>query len=161
MTVAVPPDQLLLAADIAAPEFRRGEIESKWRHIETAWPHAIIALSATERANAPDEYGFRFECSGYRHTPVTAQPWDLAARRPLPAPRWPGGHAIVPSVFRPDWKGGQCLYLPCDRMSIEGHGDWIHKHPNRLWQPQRGIICYLEQLYDLLNHDDYSGVRGA
>ena len=74
---------------------------------------------------------------------------------------WPAGRSIVPSVFRTEWKGGQCLYLPCDRMSIEGHGDWIHKHPNRLWQSQRGIICYLEQLYDLLNQDDYSGVRGA
>jgi hypothetical protein len=161
MTVAVPPDQLLLQFDLAAPEFRRGQIETKWRIVATAWPHVIIVVAAAQRAGAPDEYGFRFECNGYRQTPATAQPWDHHANGPLPAPRWPMGRTIVPSVFRPEWKGGQCLYLPCDRMSIDGHGDWIHKHPNRLWQPQRGIICYLEQLHDLLNQDDYSGIRGA
>ena len=31
---------------------------------------------------------------------------------------------MVSAVFRPDWKHGQCLYLPCDRMSIEGHDNW-------------------------------------
>ena len=36
MPVVVAPDQLLLAADLAAPEFRRGEIEGKWRYLETA-----------------------------------------------------------------------------------------------------------------------------
>ena len=38
-----------------------------------------------ERPNAPPEFGFRFECSGYRQTPVTAQPWDLSGNAPLPA----------------------------------------------------------------------------
>lgn len=161
MTVAVPPDQLVLQADLAAPEFRYGEIQGKWRHAATAWPHVTIAVSAAKRPNAPEKYGFRFECSGYRHTPVTAQPWDLQSGTALPPARWPTGRLLIPSVFRPEWKNGVCLYLPCDRMSIEGHGDWIHKHPNRLWQSQRGIICYLEQLHDLLNQDDYSGTRGA
>lgn len=161
MTQVLPPDQFLLQADLAAPELRRGEIEGRWRLVETAWPHAIIAVSAAERSGAPGAYGFRFECSGYRHTPATGQPWDVEGRRPLAPAHWPAGRAIIPSIFRPEWKSGQCLYLPCDRMSIEGHGDWIHKHPNRLWQPHRGIIGYLEQINELLNQDDYSGVRGA
>ena len=67
----------------------------------------------------------------------------------------------MPSVFRPTWKQGQCLYLPCDRMSIEGHDQWRSQHPSRLWQPARGIICYLEQIYELLNQSDYTGVSGA
>jgi hypothetical protein len=161
MTLAIPPDRLLLEADLAAPEFRCGQIEGKWRHVATAWPLVTIAVSAAQRANAPTAYGFRFECSGYRQTPPTAQPWDIEHNKPREPTRWPAGRLLVPAVFRPDWKGGQCLYLPCDRMSIEGHGDWAHKHPNRLWQPQRGIICYLEQIHDLLNQDDYTGVRGA
>ena len=73
----------------------------------------------------PQEYGFRFECSGYRQTPATAQPWDSDANIPLPAPRWPTGNGVVKSVFRPEWKQGQCLYLPCDRMAIEGHDDLV------------------------------------
>ncbi len=111
--------------------------------------------------NSPDEYGFRFECSGYRQTPATAQPWDVQADTPLPFGRWPIGKSILPSIFRPDWKGGQCLYLPCDRLSLEGHDNWRNEHPSRLWQPRRGIISYLEQLYDLFHQGDYSGVRSA
>jgi len=161
MTRPIPPDRKLLEDDLVTPEFRCGEIEGKWRHIRISWPYALFAVIAAERPNAPPEYGFRFECTGYRQVAVTGCPWDLEKDRPLPPPRWPTGRSIVPSVFRPDWKDGQCLYLPCDRMSIEGHPNWITQYPNRLWQPVRGIICYLEQLYDLLNQSDYSGVRGA
>ena len=161
MSQVIPPDRMLLESDLAAPSFRCGEIEGKWRHVATAWPHALFAVQAAERPNAPAEYGFRFECTGYRQTPPTAQPWDLQANTPLPPPRWPAGRAWVPAVFRTDWHGGQCLYLPCDRIAIEGHQNWPQQYPNRLWQPLRGIICYLEQIHDLLNQSDYSGVRGA
>lgn len=161
MGILVPPDRLLLEADLAAPEFRCGQLGGKWRHIGIVWPHALFAVAAAARPNAPAEYGLRFECSGYRQTAVTAQPWDVEVNTPLPAPRWPMGRNLVPAVFRPDWKGGQCLYLPCDRISIEGHPAWLHEYSNRLWRPDRGIVCYLEQIYDLLNQSDYSGIRGA
>jgi hypothetical protein len=46
-------------------------------------------------------------------------------------------------------------------MSIEGHDGWRTAHPNRIWQPERGIICYLEQIYELFHQSDYSGVRSA
>jgi hypothetical protein len=157
----VPPDRLLLEQDLAAPPFRCGEVEERWRLVAIHWPHVFVAVSAAERSGAPGEFGFRFECSGYRQSPATAQPWDLEGNAPLPAARWPAGKVIVPSVFRPEWKEGLCLYLPCDRLSIEGHPDWVHQYPNRLWQPQRGIICYLEQIYDLLNQADYTGIRSA
>jgi hypothetical protein len=98
---------------------------------------------------------------GYRPNPVTAQPWNLKDHTALPGAQWPTGRSIVPSVFRPEWKQGHCLYLPCDRMSIEGHDNWRNEHPSRLWQPARGIICYLEQLHELFYQSDYSGVVGA
>jgi hypothetical protein len=161
MGQVLPPDRLMLEADLGAPPFRCGQIGGKWRHVATHWPHVLIAVSAAERAGAPAEYGFRFECSGYRQTPVIGRPWDLDKNAPLPPPRWPTGRSIVPSVFRPEWKAGECLYLPCDRISIDGHQNWVHEHPNRLWQPERGIVCYLEQVYDLLNQSDYAGVRSA
>jgi hypothetical protein len=161
MNSVVQPDRLLLESDLTAPIFRCGQIEGRWRHVATTWPHAVIAVSAAARPNAPAEFGFRFECTGYRQTPVAGQPWDFEKNTPLPAARWPAGRSIIPSVFRPDWNGGKCLYLPCDRLSINGHGNWVHQHPSRLWQPERGIICYLEQVYDLLNQSDYTGVRGA
>jgi hypothetical protein len=158
MNVPLPPDRSLFEEDLAAPEFRCGEIEGRWGHVATPRPHAIIAVSAPERPNAPREYAFRFECSGYRQNPVTGQPWDLDANVPLPASRWPTGNGVVESVFRPTWKQGQCLYLPCDRMAIDGHDDWRHQHPNRIWHAARGIICYLEQIFELLNQSGYTGV---
>jgi hypothetical protein len=161
MNSVTPPDQLLFEHDLAGPEFRSGEIEGRWRHVATSWPDAVIAVSATPRPNAPTEYGFRFECTGYRQSPATCQPWDLEAKGPLAFNRWPAGRLIIPSIFKPDWKNGTCLYLPCDRMAIEGHGNWHHEYPGRVWNPSRGIVCYLEQLHDLLTSNDYTGVRGA
>ena len=161
MNAPVSPGRLLLEQDLAAPEFRCGEFEGRWRFIGTVWPHCIIAVSAPERPGAPREFCFRFECSGYRQTPVTSQPWDAGKNAPLPPSRWPTGPHFVKAVFRPDWKNGQCLYLPCDRLSIEGHANWVAEYPTRLWKPQRGIICYLEQLHDLLHQSDYSGLAGA
>ncbi|HUD88647.1 MAG TPA: hypothetical protein VMR17_19550 [Xanthobacteraceae bacterium] len=161
MNPPLPPDRVLLELDLAAPEFRCGEVEGRWRHVVTSWPYVVITVAAPPRPRAPAEFGFRFNCTGYRRAPVTAQPWDCAANQPLPAAQWPTGPRIVSSVFRPEWKHGQCLYLPCDRMSIEGHDNWRNEHPSRLWQPDRGIICYLEQLNGLFFDSDYSGVRSA
>lgn len=161
MSVVTPPDQLLLERDLAAPEFRCGEIDGHWRHITTSWPYVGIAVSATSLPNGPTAYGFRFECTGYRQSPPTCQPWDLEANTPLAFNRWPNGRHIIPSVFRTDWKSGTCLYLPCDRMAIEGHANWYHEYPSRIWNSLRGIVCYLEQLHDLLTSNDYTGIRGA
>lgn len=161
MLTPLPPDQGMLEQDLAAPEFRCGEIEGRWRRVAVCWPHVILAVSAPEKPGAPTEFCFRFECSGYRQNPVTAQPWDIERDVPLPAVRWPTGPVMVSAVFRPDWKQGLCLYFPCDRMSIEGHENWRNQYPSRLWQPARGIICYVEQIYELFNQSDYSGIRGA
>ena len=161
MNALVPPGLALLEQDLASPEFRCGEIEGRWRHVGTAWPYSVIAVSAPPRPRSPHEFGFRFDCSGYRQNPATAQPWDIAANAPLPSNRWPTGTAIVSSVFRPTWKQGQCLYLPCDRVALDGHDQWRSEYPSRLWQPLRGIICYVEQIYELLNQSDYTGISGA
>lgn len=159
MNQPTAPDRQLIEQDLSAPEFRCGQFEGRWRHIATDWPHVIIAVAAAERSNAPAEYAFRFECSGYRQAPVTGRPWDVAANTPLPPARWPTGNDIIQSVFRPDWRDGVCLYLPCDRIAFEGHSNWPSQYPNRLWQPARGIVCYLEQIHDLLNQSGYSGTR--
>lgn len=161
MIVATPPDRALLERDLGAPELRCAELEGRWRQIGGAWPYVVFGVSAAARPGQPTEYALRFECSGYPQAPVTGQPWDAAADAPLPFPRWPNGRWIVPSVFRPDWKGGGCLYLPCDRQSIEGHAQWSSDHPARLWNPARGIVCYLEQVHELLHSNDYTGARGA
>lgn len=161
MNAPVSPDQMLLERDLAAPEFRSGQFDGNWRLVTQAWPHVVITVSAAPRPGAPTEFGFRFECCGYPQQAVTAQPWNLDTNAALAAHLWPRGKMILPSVFRPEWQGGTCLYLPCDRISMNGHEVWQSQHPNRLWQPNRGIICYLEQVHDLLNQDDYTGAASA
>jgi hypothetical protein len=159
--VIKPPDQSLLESDLAAPEFRCGEMEGRWRHISTPWPKVVIAVSAAPIPSSPAEYAFRFDCTGYREVAPTAQPWNAGTNSPLVHRDWPTGKSIVPSVFRPQWKDGLGLYLPCDRLAIQGHDSWRNEHPARLWNPERGIICYLEQIYELLNSSDYTGTLGA
>jgi hypothetical protein len=159
MNVPLPPDRALLDMDLAAPQFRRGEIEQCWRRVNYSWPYVILTVSAPMRPGSPSEFAFRFECSGYRQTPATAHPWDIQTNGPLPAARWPTGPVLVGAVFRPEWMQGRCFYLPCDRLSIAGHEGWRNDHPSRLWQPARGIICYVEQIYELFHQSDYSGIR--
>jgi len=156
--MSTEPASLLLERDLAAAEFRRGALELRWRMISLTWPHVQIAVSAAERPNAPSEFVFRFDCSGYPEKAPTARLWSDGTHEPLAPKQWPTGRSIVPSVFRLDWKDGTCLYLPCDRLSIVGHENWIHEYPHRLWVPDRGIVCYLEQLHELLSSSDYSGI---
>jgi hypothetical protein len=157
----VPPSLRAFEEHRAKADFRLGEAEGRWLHLATSWPWSAIEVTAANRPNAPPRYAFRFELSGYAAVAATAQPWDAGANAPLQHRSWPTGKAIIPSIFRPEWKGGSCLYWPVDRLSIEGHDHWRHQHPSRLWQSRRGIICYLEQLHDLLYSSDYSGVRGS
>lgn len=160
MNAVLPPDRAALQFHLAGPEFRCGEMEGRWRLLGLEWPCVRIAVAAAPRPGAPSEYAFRFTCDGYPVNPVSAQPWDEQGMRPLEGRRWPGGRGVVPSVFRPDWQMGHCLYLPADRLSIVGHPNWRVQHPSRLWRPERGIVCYLEQIHDLLASSDYTGLRG-
>jgi hypothetical protein len=107
------------------------------------------------------EYALRFELTDYPQTPPTAQPWDAVRNAPLDPARWPGGRSRIAPAFNPGWKGGQCLYLPCDRLSIEGHDGWRSQHPLMIWSPAGDITQYLRIVHDLLTSSDYSGPRGA
>jgi hypothetical protein len=158
MSLAISPDRQILEQHLERAEFRLAQFERRWRKVFLIWPYVIIAVSAAARPNAPADFAFRFECTGYPQVPVTAQPWDLDTNAPLAPNRWPTGRFIVPSIFRPDWKAGS-LYIPCDRLAIEGHVNWPQEYRRRLWDSSRGLICYLEQIYELLNQNDYTGTR--
>ncbi len=120
-----------------------------------------MAVVAAVREGSPNEYWFSFDCSGYSQEAPTARPWDPEANQPLPFPRWPGGASRVPAVFRPEWKDGTCLYLPCDRVSAAGHENWRTEYPALQWSMSRGIVLDLDELHSLLNSSDYKGVRGG
>jgi hypothetical protein len=157
----VRPDYAVLLAHLEGAAFLLGARDRRWRLDDVMWPHVLIYVSADARQGAPAEYLFRFECSGYPRVAATASLWDKATNGIPPTARWPGGRFRVPSVFRPDWKGGSALYLPCDRVSIEGHDAWRTKHQAQLWSEKLGIVRYLEVISELLNSSDYSGLRSA
>lgn len=162
MTALLPrPDEQAFLDEVAEGGFQLAVHLGRWRIIRIAWPIVEVAVSAAPRANAPDTYEFRIDCTGYPQDPPTARPWDSTAGCPLPFGRWPMGARRVPAVFRPDWHQGACLYAPCDRLSIAGHANWHQEHPSDIWRPDKGLQHYLEFLHELLNSADYTGVRGG
>jgi hypothetical protein len=152
------PDERALRADLAKPAFRLSQSESRFRLLSISWPIVLIGVSASDG----QEYVLRFDCGGYPAVAPTARPWDAERNAPLPFNRWPrskGGR--VTAVFRPDWKEGSALYLPCDRVSREGHDNWRTETPTMIWRPERGINQYLEIVHELLNCGDYQPVARA
>jgi hypothetical protein len=153
----VPPEEAVLTAHVAGGRFRSGAAGGRWRFVSVAWPYAVFGV----RARDGIEYGLRFECGDYPRTPATARLWDLGLDGPLAIDRWPTGRDRIPLAFNPGWKNGSCLYLPCDRQSIEGHANWYQQHPSLVWDPTLGVIHYLRVVHDLLNSGDYGGRRAA
>ena len=154
-------DEQVLRAHLEAGPFQSGVDRGRWRLLSLKWPYALIAIQAADRVGGPAEYALRFECTNYPQTAPTARPWDAERNSPLPLARWPNGKSRVPLAFNPGWKDGQCLYLPCDRLSIEGHDAWRTQHPSMIWSPTSDITQYLRIVHDLLNSSDYSCPRGT
>jgi hypothetical protein len=152
------PDERALRADVQKPAFRLATAEGRWRLIDINWPFVLFGVTAGDAR----EFTLRLECQGYPQTPPTGGPWDPRTHRVPPAQQWPqskGGR--VATVFKPGWKNGTALYLPCDRLSIEGHDNWRNEMPSKIWRPAVGINQYLELVHELLNCSDYSPPASA
>ena len=146
------PDERAFRADVGKPAFRLAQAEGRWRLVGIAWPCAFIAVKAVDKR----EYVLRLNCAGYPLQPPTGGPWDPEKDAILPFALWPrskGGR--VGTVFRTNWKGGTALYLPCDRVSLQGHDGWRTEMPSKIWRPSTGIVQYLELVHELLNSADY------
>lgn len=161
MSAEMRPEERVFRDHIEQGSFQSGVDRGRWRFISIEWPYSVIAVSAAERPKGPREYGFRFELSDYPQTPPTAQPWDVEKKTPLEPGRWPFGRSRIPSAFNPGWKSGTCLYLPCDRLSIQGHDGWRNQHPSMIWSANGDITQYLRIIHDLLNSSDYTGPRSS
>lgn len=137
--------QAALEEHLGSGRFRTGEAKGRWKLQQLTWPHVVIQLLALDgRA-----FDLRLDCSGYPDQPPTGTLWDSGAARMLPADRWPRG-GRVSQVFNPAWKGGAALYLPCDRESIAGHPNWHSEYSWLIWNPARGLVQYLEAVYEVL-----------
>lgn len=146
------PDERAFRADAAKPAFRLAQAEGRFRVISIAWPIVLAGITAVDGT----EYCLRFDCTGYPAAAPTGRLWDLERSAPLAHASWPGSKGgRVKAVFRTDWKDGTALYLPCDRISREGHDNWRQQTPTMIWNPTRGITQYLEIVHELLNCGDY------
>lgn len=154
------PDERVFLDHIERGPFQSGMDHGRWRLISINWPKAVIAVTAAPRTNGPNEYALRFDLTNYPQWPPTAQPWDADRQAPLEHGKWPDGKSRIPPAFNPGWKGGQCLYLPCDRESISHHPqDWQVRYPWMIWSPNGDITHYLRIVHDLLTSNDYTGAR--
>lgn len=135
-----------LEAHLRSGRFLAGVAKGRWRLVEFQWPIALIEVGARDGRR----FTLRFECSGYPDQAPTATLWDMATQRQLSADRWPRG-GRVSQIFKPDWKGGSALYIPCDRQSIEGHSAWFSEYPWLIWNPARGLLQYIEAVCETLH----------
>lgn len=151
MSATRSPDEASLRGFLEGARFRAGASRGRWRVDKLTFPHVVVSIRAFDGTF----HTLRFECCGYPNNLPTAQPWNLESDAPLDLNRFPRGEKRISSVYRPDWKNGTALYLPCDRHSIDGHSNWNHEHADKIWDPARGLAQYLEIVYDLLQSSDF------
>ncbi len=86
-------------------------------------------------------------------------PWHIKSGSGLTPRLWPRGAKRISAIFNPAWKNGTALYIPCDRVSIEGHSQWALDHPEMMWDPTKGLLVYLEAVHATLNTSDFQMER--
>jgi hypothetical protein len=145
-------DEKSLRADLASARFLAGEDRKRWAFKRLAWPHLYVSVTARDRR----EFTLRLNCTGFPSAAPTGTFWDLATNQRLGFDRWPKGGERLRQAFRADWKGGDALYIPCDRESFVGHGGWTEQYPQLVWKPSKGICHYLEVVHELLQSRDYA-----
>ncbi|KWT98604.1 MULTISPECIES: hypothetical protein [unclassified Variovorax] len=146
------PDEKALRADLVSARFLSGEDRGRWKFEKLEWPHLFVTVNARDgRA-----FTLRLHCGGFPGQGPTGTFWDMASGARLAFARWPVGGERISLAFKPGWKDGNALYIPCDRESFEGHTDWPAKYPQLIWKPAKGITHYLEVVHDLLQSRDYA-----
>ena len=123
-------------------------------------PDEVTNRMVRNRIDEPDA-GHGFLLDGYPAQLPNARPCDLESGVPLSPEHWPKGSGRVAAAFNPGWNPA-ALYLPCERLALPGHNQWVSQHPHLLWPPARGIIHYVEIIHDLLASVAYCpAVRSA
>ena len=148
----------LFRDDVAGACFCAGADRGYWRLRSIAWPHAVVEVAPAESPLGPKWFALLFDLAGYPEAP-TARFWDVEADGPLRPDRWPAGGDRITRAFNPGWRQ-DALYLPVDRLALEGHDGWRVQHAAYIWDSGRDITQYLRLVHELLNDGSYCGVRG-
>ena len=140
--------QQALEQHLRSGRFLAGAAKGRWQLVKLDWPLAFIEVLARDGRR----FALRFDCAGYPTLAPTATLWDMTHLRQLEASRWPRG-GRVSQVFNPGWKAGT-IYLPCDRVSFEGHSNWLSEHPSLIWNAERGLLQYIEAVCEILQSNE-------
>lgn len=149
------PDQAVFESHLKLPRFVLGVERGQWMLEKISWPFAWFSIPATRPDGSVDRFIFRFELSNYPQAAPAGCLFQEDFSSPLPPAKWPAGQ-LISAVFNPGWKAN-ALYLPCDRVAMEGHDVWRTQHPELWWTPNKTIVDYLGELFELLNRRDYQG----
>lgn len=145
------PDEQSLRADLTSARFLSGEDRNRWQFKKLAWPHLYVNVTARDRR----EFTLRLDCGGFPSSAPTGTFWNLTSNSRLAFEEWPRGGERIQLAFKPGWKNGDALYIPCDRESFAGHDAWMSQYPQLIWKPAKGISHYLEVVHELLQSRDY------
>ena len=137
--------KISLDSHLQSGRFLSGAAKGRWQLISLQWPIVLIEIKARDER----KWTLRFDCAGYPETPPTATLWDTAQQQQLAAEYWPRG-GRVSQVFNHGWMQGAALYIPCDRQAIIGHSNWVSELPWLIWNPQLGLLQYIEAVYETL-----------
>jgi hypothetical protein len=148
----------LFRDDVAGTCFSAGADRGYWRLRSIAWPRAVVEVAPAEIPSGPAWFALLFDLTGYPEAP-TARFWNVEVDGPLSPDRWPAGGDRITRAFNPGWRQ-DALYLPVDRLALEGHDGWRVQHAAHVWDAGRDISQYLRLVHELLNEGSYCGVRG-
>lgn len=146
------PDEQSLCADLTSARFLSGEDRNRWQFKKLEWPHLYVNVIGRDGR----EFTLRLDCSGFPSSAPTGTFWDLPTNSRLAFDKWPQGGERIQLAFKPSWKNGDALYIPCDRESFVGHDSWPAQYPQLIWKPSKGITHYLEVVHELLQSRDYA-----
>lgn len=145
------PDEQYLRADLGSARFLSGEDRNRWKLKKLEWSFLYVNITARDGR----EFTLRLNCSGFPSSAPTGTFWDLSTNNRLAFDKWPQGGERIQLAFKPSWKNGNALYIPCDRETFVGHEKWAVQYPQLIWKPTKGICHYLEIVHELLQSRDY------
>lgn len=153
------PDEHAVQEHLRGGRFQAGAAAGRWRLVSVEWPFVIVAVGAAERSNGPNAFNLRLECQGYTQVAPTGSLWDTASNISLAAELRPKGERAA-QLFRTDgWTGGAtAMYAAWDRVGLQSHPGWAQTNPLQAWNPTRDLSFILDNVYEVLNADDYLGV---
>jgi hypothetical protein len=143
------PDEEALANDLRSCRFRVGERRAKWQLVRVTFPLLFVRVRAAGRADSPDWFLLRLDCTGYPAAAPTAQLWNGQTNCAIPLQERPHGKNGVLVAFSA-WQA--CLYHPIDRMA---RMHWPDQHTELAWAPGKDITLFLETVHGLLNDPEY------